>query len=81
MKFHKKDWRQIRHGSIPIDNRKNLYSLFYADVQVLLSDSEDNLRLSLHNLNKTATVYDMEIYREETKVLAFREKDPVPSKI
>jgi hypothetical protein len=64
-----------------INNRRHFDPLLYADDQVLLADSEDNLHLSLQNLNKIAESYDMEISHEKTKVLAFRGKDPVPSKI
>lgn len=76
-----REWRQLPHGNIMINRRLKLDTILYADDQVLIADSEDKLQISLHNLNKIATKYDMEISTDKTKILAFRGKDPIPSKI
>jgi hypothetical protein len=76
-----KDWRQLPHGSILIHNRQNLDTLLYADDRVLSANSEDNLPLSLHDLNAIAKSHDMEISHEKTEVPAFGGKELVPSKI
>jgi hypothetical protein len=75
-----KDWRQLLHGTISINNKQNLDSMLYADDQVL-TESEDNLQLSSHNLNKFAKIYDIEMSHEKGKVFSFRGKYPVTRKI
>jgi hypothetical protein len=52
-----------------------------ADDQVLLAKSEDDLQYSVHNLNKTAFQFSMEINAEKTRVMAFRGMEPIRSKI
>lgn len=46
-----------------------------------LADPEDNLQVSIGNVNKTAKTYDMEISQGGGGKLPFRQKDSVPSKI
>jgi hypothetical protein len=55
--------------------------MLFADDQVLLAKSEDDLQYSVHNLNKTASKFSMEINVEKTIVMAFRGMEPVISKI
>jgi hypothetical protein len=45
------------------------------------SKSEDDLQYSVHNLNKIASEFSMELNEEKTKVMAFREMEPNRSKI
>jgi hypothetical protein len=49
------------HVNIPYNNTQHLDNLLYVDDGVSLADPEDNLQLSLHNVNKTAKTYNMEI--------------------
>jgi hypothetical protein len=77
-----KNWRPLPHQSVPNNNRQNLDILLHADDHGLLADSEDNLQLSLHNLDKISKIYDLEIsHKKKTEVLAFRGKDPVSSMV
>jgi hypothetical protein len=46
-----------------------------------LVKSEDDLQYSEHNLNKTASEFSMEINVEKTRVMFFREMEPIRSKI
>jgi hypothetical protein len=55
--------------------------MFFADDQVLLVKSEDDLQYSVHNLNKIASEFSMEINAEKTRVMAFRGMEPIRSKI
>jgi hypothetical protein len=55
--------------------------MLFADDQVLIAKSESDLQYSVHNLNKIATKYFLEINTENTKVMAFKGRKPVRSKI
>jgi hypothetical protein len=71
----------IRHGNIPINRNVNIDTMLFADDQVLLAKSEDDLQYSVHNLNKIASEFSMEINMEKTRVMAFRGMEPIRSKI
>jgi hypothetical protein len=55
--------------------------MLFADDQVLLAKSEDDLQYSVHNLNKIASEFSVEINAEKTRVKAFRGMEPIRSKI
>jgi hypothetical protein len=55
--------------------------MLFADDQVLLAKSEDDLQYSVHNLNKLASEFSMDINAEKTRVMAFRGMGPIRSKI
>jgi hypothetical protein len=55
--------------------------MLFADDQVLLAKSEDDLQYSVHNLNKIASEFSMEINVQKTRVMAFRGMEPIRSKI
>jgi hypothetical protein len=55
--------------------------MLFADDQVLLAKSDDDLQYSVHNLNKIAYEFSMEINTEKTRVLANRGMEPIRSKI
>jgi hypothetical protein len=76
-----KGWRETRHGNIPINRTFNMDTMLFADDQVLITKSESVLQYSVHNLNKTAAKYFLEINIEKTKVMAFKGREPVRSKI
>jgi hypothetical protein len=54
----------------------NIDTMLFADDQVLLAKSEDDLQYSVHNLNKIASEFSMEINEEKTRVMTFREMEP-----
>jgi hypothetical protein len=58
-----------------------LDTLLFADDQVRIASSEDELQRAIYNLQKTVSDIDMSIYIEKTKIMAFSGKDPVRSKI
>jgi hypothetical protein len=55
--------------------------MLFADDQVLLAKSEDDLQYSVHNLNKVASEFSVDINTDTTRVLAFRLMVPIRSKI
>jgi hypothetical protein len=54
----------------------NIDTMLFADDQVLLAKCEDDLQYSVHNLNKIASEFSMEINEEKTRVMAFRGMEP-----
>jgi hypothetical protein len=48
-------WKVTRHDNIPINRNVNIDAMLFADDEVLLAKSEDDLQYSVHNLNKIAS--------------------------
>jgi hypothetical protein len=74
-------WKVTRRDNIPINRNVDNYTMLFADDQVLLAKSEDDLQYSVHNLNNIASEVSMEINSEKTRVMAFRGTEPIRSKI
>jgi hypothetical protein len=55
--------------------------MLFADYQLLLAKSENDLQYSVHSLNKIASEFSMEINAEKTRVMASRGMEPIRSKI
>jgi flagellin-specific chaperone FliS len=60
---------------------KNISTILFADDQVIMSDSEDNLQTAIYKLNKIITEYGLTISTDKSKVMSFKGKDPTRSKI
>jgi hypothetical protein len=76
-----KCWRGGNHGGISINRNMILDTLLFAEDQVLIASSEDELQQAKYNLQKTVSDFDVSISVEKTKIMAFSGKDPVRSKI
>jgi hypothetical protein len=76
-----KEWRQKPHGYIPIDRNLQSDVILFADDLALLASTEDDLQCSIYNFYTVASKYNMEIPIEKLKVMVFRGKEPVLSKI
>jgi len=55
--------------------------LLFADNQVVIADTEDNLQNAAHKLNCLITEYGLTISVQKTKSMAFKGRDPVRTKI
>ena len=55
--------------------------LLFADDQVIIADTEDNLQKSVHKLNQILTEYGLTIFVQKTKLMAFKGRDSVRTKI
>jgi hypothetical protein len=62
-------------------NNIEINTLLFADDQVILANSEDNLQRAIHRLNVMSKDYNMRISVDKTKLLALRGKDPIRIKI
>ena len=63
--------------------KRNLYlnTLLFADDQVVIQDSEDKLQKSVYILNQMSKDYNLKISTDKTKIMAFKGKHLVCSKI
>ena len=63
--------------------KRNLYlnTLLFADDQVVIQDSEDKLQKPLYILNHMCKDYNLKIFTDKTKIMAFKGKHLVFSKI
>lgn len=73
-------WKNMIKGGIRIDG-KILNTLLYADDQILIAKSEDELQMFTHKLNIVMKGFNMQISEQKTKVMAFSGKHPIRSKI
>ena len=53
--------------SIQLNNRKFVNTILYADDQILIAKSEDELQTMAYHLNRTARKYKMTISSTKTK--------------
>jgi hypothetical protein len=56
-------------------------TLLFADDQVTIADTEDNLQEAVHILNWLITEYGLTISVQKTKSMAFKGGDPARTKI
>ena len=55
--------------------------MLFADEQIIIADTEDNLQKAAHELNQIITEYGLTISVQKTKLMAFKGRDPVRTKI
>jgi hypothetical protein len=58
-----------------------LSTLLFADDQVIIADTDDNLQKVVHKLNRLITESGLTISVQKTKSMAFKGRDPVRTKI
>jgi hypothetical protein len=63
--------------------KRNIYlnTLLFADDQIIIHDSEDKLQKSVHLSNQMSKDYNLKISTDKTKIMAFKGKHLVRSKI
>jgi hypothetical protein len=64
-----------------IQRRFGLTLLLFADDQVIISNTADNLPKVAHKLSQIITEYGLTISVQKTKSTAFKGRDPIRSKI
>jgi hypothetical protein len=69
------------HYRNKISNDTKLNTILFADEQVVISNSEDNLQRGLRALHQTAQTFGMEISHQKTKIMAVKGTEPIRSKI
>ena len=53
-----------------------LSTLLFADDQVIIADTDDNLQKAAYKLNQIITEYGLTISVQKTKSMAFKGRDP-----
>ena len=66
---------------IKLSKNQQLSTLQFADEQVIIANTEDNLLKTAYKLNQIITEYSLTIPVQKTKSMAFKGWDPVRTKI
>jgi Reverse transcriptase (RNA-dependent DNA polymerase). len=66
---------------IPLSKNQQLLRLLFADDQVIISNTEDNLQKAAYKLNKIITGHGLTTSVKKTKLKAFKGQAPVRNKI
>ena len=64
-----------------LSKNQQLPTLLFTDDQVIIADTEDNLLKAVHKLIQIITKYGLTISAQKTKLMAFKGRDPVRTKI
>ena len=70
-------WQKQDIIGIKLLKNQQLSMLLFADNQVIIADTEDNLQKAARKLNRLITEYGLTISVQKTKSMAFKGRDPV----
>jgi len=73
-------WQNQDITGIKLSKNQQLSKLLFADDQVIIADTEDNLQKAVHKLNQIITEYGLTISAQKTKSMAFKGRDPERTK-
>jgi len=76
-----RNWKHKVDTGIVLKRNFYLNTLLFADEQVIMQDSEDKLQKSVCVLNQMSKDYNLKISMDKTKILAFKGKHLMHSKI
>jgi hypothetical protein len=76
-----KQWNEKYTTGIKISNDTKLNTILFAEDQVVIANSEDNLQRGLHALHETVQSFGMKNSHQKTKIMAFKGTEPIRSKI
>jgi hypothetical protein len=76
-----RNWKHKADAGIMLIRNLYLNTLFFADDQVIIQDSEGKLQKSVSMLNQMNKDYNFKISTDKTKIMAFKGKHLVRSKI
>jgi len=74
-------WQEQDITGIKLSKNQQLSTLLFADDQVIIADTEDNLQKAARKLNQIITENGLTISVQKTKSMALKERDPVRTKI
>jgi transcription initiation factor TFIIIB Brf1 subunit/transcription initiation factor TFIIB len=74
-------WQNQDITGIKLSKNQQMSTLLFADNQVIIADTEDNIKKAAHKLNQIITKYGLTISVQKTKSMAFKGRDPVRTKI
>ena len=77
-----REWKNLLTSyTLNLNNNEYVLTMLFADDQVVIASSEDELQLATHKLNQVVSNFNMKISTKKTKVLAFRGKEQARCKI
>jgi hypothetical protein len=76
-----KQWNEKYSTGIKMSNDTKLNTILFADDQVVIANSEDNLQRVFHALHQTVRTFGVKISHQKTKIMAFKGTEPIRSKI
>jgi hypothetical protein len=76
-----REWKLLVNPGIQISPTVWINSMLFADDQVILQESEEELQRAMYQLSKISAKYNMKVSTSKTKVMAFWGKYPRRSKI
>jgi len=76
-----RNWKHKANTGIMLKRNLYLNTLLFADDQVIIQDSEDKLQKSVYILNQMSKDYNLKISMDITKIMAFKGKHLMRSKI
>jgi transcription initiation factor TFIIIB Brf1 subunit/transcription initiation factor TFIIB len=74
-------WQNQDITGIKLSKNQQLSALLFAEDQVIIADTEDNLQKAAHKLNQIITEYGLTISVQKTKTMAFKGRDTVRTEI
>jgi hypothetical protein len=63
------EWKQTTQNGIQVTSGKVIQTILYADDQVIIAKSENELQMVVNKLHKIAKKYDMKISTSKTKAI------------
>jgi hypothetical protein len=78
---HLRNWKHKADTGILLKRNLYLNTLLFADDQVIIQDTEDKLQKPVHILHQISKDYNLKISTTKTKVMVFKGKHLVRSKI
>ena len=76
-----KEWKTLVDVGIKLCDNIYVNTLVFADDQIIIQENEENLQKSMYLLNKICQSYNFKMSVKKTKIMAFKGKDPIRSKI
>jgi len=73
-------WQKQDITGIKLSKNQQLSTLLFADNQVIIADTEDNLQKAAYKLNQIITEYGLTISVQKTKSMVLKGQDPVRTK-
>jgi hypothetical protein len=70
-------WKQIYREDITLSTSVKIKTLLFADDQIIIADTEDNLWRGVFSLQNTTKNFCMEMSSEKSETMALLGQDPV----
>jgi hypothetical protein len=71
----------VRKQNIPLPQNQHMFTLFFSDDQITISNTEENMQEAAYKSNQTITERGVTISAQKTKLMAFKGRDTIGSKI